>query len=347
MSRERVIVRQCVVPAVVGADGSGTFYSPQLSGQLESIQYIKTDYADTADFSITAETSTETIWTEANVTTATIKRPRAETHSTTGAAALYAEGGTAVQDKFALADDRLKIAISNAGVSKTGSFVITILGGRAFRPPGVPVVPPDEGGGATPEWVPDGATAFIDFTASHYFAGGAVVADPATLFATPDENYGDSFDASNISSEGLAADQPRLAGALLTDANVLVGATIVVELAGAGANSQIYIVDSSAFNFNVFSDVGSGTATLTVGVDSTEIAGNTTVGVLNRIAFTYTTSKLSLSTNGDTVGTKDVGGGEPWSTLRDVVLYGHYDFLRSITIYPPQDDADLPALSEI
>jgi hypothetical protein len=119
-------VRKFVVPAVVAADGSGTFYSPYLSGFIESIQYVKTDYADGVDFTITADATTETIWTEANVNAAVIKHPRAATHSTVGVALVYASGGTAVNDRLALGRDRVKIAIANGGVSTTGSFTITV-----------------------------------------------------------------------------------------------------------------------------------------------------------------------------------------------------------------------------
>jgi hypothetical protein len=119
-------IRRFTVPAVSIADGSGTFYSPYLSGFIESIQYVKTDYADTVDFTITAEATGETIWTEANVTAAVIKHPRAATHSTAGVASLYAGSGTAVNDYVALGRDRVKIVIGTAGDTKTGSFVITV-----------------------------------------------------------------------------------------------------------------------------------------------------------------------------------------------------------------------------
>jgi hypothetical protein len=118
-------IRKFVVPAVVAADGSGTFYSPYLSGFIESIQYVKTDYADTVDFTITADATTETIWTEANVTAAAIKHPLAAAHSTVGVAATF-DGTRPVLAKVALGRDRVKIAIANAGVSTTGSFTITV-----------------------------------------------------------------------------------------------------------------------------------------------------------------------------------------------------------------------------
>lgn len=118
--------RRFTVAAVVAADGTGTFYSPYLSGLLESIQYVKTDYANGVDFTITAEATGETLWTESDVNAAVTKRPRAAVHSTAGVAALYASGGTAVTDKIALSRDRVKIVIASGGTSTTGSFVITI-----------------------------------------------------------------------------------------------------------------------------------------------------------------------------------------------------------------------------
>lgn len=119
-------LRRFVVPAVSAADGSGTFYSPYISGFIEAIQYVKTDYTDGVDFTITAEATGETIWTESNVNAAVIKHPRAATHSTAGVAELYAAGGTAVSGKLALSRDRVKIVLASAGNAKTGSFTITV-----------------------------------------------------------------------------------------------------------------------------------------------------------------------------------------------------------------------------
>jgi hypothetical protein len=119
-------IRRFVVPAVVAADGTGTFYSPTLSGFIESIQYVKTDYANGVDFTITAEATGEGIWAESDVNAAVIKHPRAATHSTAGVASLYAGSGTAVNDYIALGRDRVKIVIAQGGVSTTGSFTITV-----------------------------------------------------------------------------------------------------------------------------------------------------------------------------------------------------------------------------
>lgn len=119
-------VRKFTVPATTDSSGDATVYSPYLSGHLESIQYVKTDFADGVDFTITSDVAGESLWVDTNINAAEVVRPRAATHTNAGAAALYAAGGTPVQDKFALSRDRVKIVVGSGGDTKTGSFVITI-----------------------------------------------------------------------------------------------------------------------------------------------------------------------------------------------------------------------------
>lgn len=119
-------VRKFTVPVTTNGSGAATAYSPYLSGYISSVQYVKTDFADGVDFTITAEATGENIWTDTNVNAAEVVRPRAPTHSTAGVAALYAAGGTAVNDRIALGRDRVKIVIASGGDTKTGTFVITV-----------------------------------------------------------------------------------------------------------------------------------------------------------------------------------------------------------------------------
>lgn len=123
-------IRKFTVPVTTNGSGVATAYSPFLSGYISSIQYVKTDYADGVDFTITSEATGENLWTESNVNAAAVRRPRAATHSTAGVAALYASGGTAVNDRIALARDRVKIVLAQGGDTKSGSFVITVDDGR-------------------------------------------------------------------------------------------------------------------------------------------------------------------------------------------------------------------------
>lgn len=120
-----MVTRSFLIPAVSIADGSGTFYSPYLSGKLESIQYIKTDYTNGVDFTITSEATGDTIWTESDVNAAAIKRPRTACHSTVGVAATL-DGTRPMLDKIALSRDRVKIVIGSAGDSKIGAFRVIV-----------------------------------------------------------------------------------------------------------------------------------------------------------------------------------------------------------------------------
>jgi hypothetical protein len=119
-------LRKFVVPVTTASDGSATVYTPYLSGYLHQIQYVKTNFTDGVDFTITAEATGETIWTESNVNAAAVKAPRQATHSTAGVASLYASGGTAVNDRIALSRDRVKIVIASGGNATTGSFTVVI-----------------------------------------------------------------------------------------------------------------------------------------------------------------------------------------------------------------------------
>lgn len=119
-------VRRFVVSVTTASDGSYTGYSPYLSGKLHQIEYVKTNFTDGVDFTITAEATGATLWTEANVNAAKVCAPRIATHSNAGVAALYASGGTAVNDKYALGRDRVKIVIASGGNATTGAFHILV-----------------------------------------------------------------------------------------------------------------------------------------------------------------------------------------------------------------------------
>lgn len=120
------MIRRFTVDVVTDGSGNATVYSPYLSGYIHEIHYLKTDFADGVDFTITAEATGETIWTQSDVNAAAVKAPRQATHSNVGVAALYASGGTAVNDRIALGRDRVKIAIAQGGATKTGQFMILV-----------------------------------------------------------------------------------------------------------------------------------------------------------------------------------------------------------------------------
>ncbi|WP_341989764.1 hypothetical protein [Azorhizobium sp. AG788] len=119
-------MRRLKLTITTAADGSATAYSPRVAGKIHSVQYVKTDYADGVDFTVTCEATGENIWTESNVNASAVRYPRAATHSQAGVAALYASGGTAVMDKVAIASDRIKVVIAAGGNAKTGALHILV-----------------------------------------------------------------------------------------------------------------------------------------------------------------------------------------------------------------------------
>lgn len=121
-------IRRFVVPVTVDASGDAEVYSPYLSGALVSIAYVKDDFADGVDFTITSEETGETLWAEEDVNASAIRHPKAPTHSQAGAAALYAAGGTAVNDRISLGQDRVKIVVASGGNATSGTFHITVEG---------------------------------------------------------------------------------------------------------------------------------------------------------------------------------------------------------------------------
>lgn len=115
-------IQRHAVSVTTAADGSATAYSPVVTGKLSQIRYVKTDFDNASTFTITAEATGETLWSESNVNASATRAPRQATHGTDGAASLYAAGGTAVQAQIGLANDRIKIVIAAGGNVKTGTF---------------------------------------------------------------------------------------------------------------------------------------------------------------------------------------------------------------------------------
>ena len=114
------------IAVTTDASGNATAYSPVLTGKINSITYAKTDFADGVDFTITAEATAQNLWTETNVNASKTVAPRQPTHGQDGTASLYAAGGEPVEDKIALANDRVKIAIAQGGNTKSGTFYVTM-----------------------------------------------------------------------------------------------------------------------------------------------------------------------------------------------------------------------------
>lgn len=203
----------------------------------------------------------------------------------------------------------------------------------------------DEGG--SPPWLPDGAVAFADFTAGHYYAGGAEVADVTTIFGS-DVDAGTTFSAGDISVSGLAvASLPNFIGALNTDAVNGAGRTFLFEFTNNVEGSlQFFLVNAYAV-FDVFymaTAVVSGNSSI-VGADiDLSVSDQQTADGLNKVAFTISPTHFALSINGAVAASQAVMA--PFAQIINAAMSTcDYQFLRTVTIYPVQDDADLAALT--
>lgn len=117
-------IRRHVVTVTTDENGDAEEYSPVLSGKLHAIRYVKGDFADGVDFVITSETAGETLWSEEDVNASASRYPRAARQATDGTDSLYAAMGENVNTRIGLADDRVKIVVSDGGDTKTGTFHI-------------------------------------------------------------------------------------------------------------------------------------------------------------------------------------------------------------------------------
>lgn len=119
-------MKRHLVSITVDASGDGTGYTEITQGSLQAIRYVKTDYANGVDFTVTCGASGEAIWTGTNVNASTTVYPRAATHDTTGAASLYAAAGEPVEDRIPVADEAVKIVVAQGGNATSGTFHVYV-----------------------------------------------------------------------------------------------------------------------------------------------------------------------------------------------------------------------------
>jgi len=104
------------------AGGEATAYSPAgLTGKVEAIAYVKDDFANGVDFTITVEATGQSLWTDADVNASQIVYPVQPANlGATGAAS------TITEVPIVLANDRVKIVIAQGGNAKGGTFHLVI-----------------------------------------------------------------------------------------------------------------------------------------------------------------------------------------------------------------------------
>lgn len=119
-----------LVTVTTDSDGNGTGYtSGVINGRVISVQYVKDGgsdaYADGVDVIVSGESTGAIVWDEDDVNASCIRHPKAASYlNTSGAAMLFAAGGTAVPADVVIAGERIKVAIASGGDTKTGTFYI-------------------------------------------------------------------------------------------------------------------------------------------------------------------------------------------------------------------------------
>jgi len=113
------------VALTTAADGSATGYTPNVTGRILSVQYVKTDFADGVDFTITLEATGQAILTLTDQNTAGVFYPRAGVHDAAGAAATL-DGTRLMREPVVAVNDRVKIVIAQGGDTKTGTVIVVV-----------------------------------------------------------------------------------------------------------------------------------------------------------------------------------------------------------------------------
>ena len=128
------MVKVLTVAITTAAGGGATGYSQPVSGLVRAIAYVphaSTPLDTGADIVVSGNTSGMAILTKANIGTSAVQwHPRAPTVAVAdGSALLYAAGGTAVTDLIPVAEEAIKIVVTNGDASKSGTFFMFIDGG--------------------------------------------------------------------------------------------------------------------------------------------------------------------------------------------------------------------------
>ena len=120
-------IQRYVVTVTTDEKGDGVGYTPAVTGKVSAIRYVKdfsNAYSDDAYVVVTAEATGERIL-EVDLNASATFAPRQVTHTTEGVQADYASSYP-VLDSICLANDRIKIAVSNGGDTKDGTFHVVI-----------------------------------------------------------------------------------------------------------------------------------------------------------------------------------------------------------------------------
>lgn len=118
-----------VIPIVTESDGSFVGYSSVVNGRVLEVRLVVPGSGGleaTTDVTITNEVTGAQILALTDQNGSGTWAPRQATHSTAGAAALYAAGGAAVNDYCVVAESRIKVVVAQGGNAMAGTLYVTV-----------------------------------------------------------------------------------------------------------------------------------------------------------------------------------------------------------------------------
>lgn len=208
-----------------------------------------------------------------------------------------------------------------------------------------------------PSGLPPGAIAYADFAAGTYYYGGNTLSDFLVEDAT---NWGAFDPASLVPGEGLPSEQSPILAPGLVSTLAADGATFVAAFFFApNGNIQIDVTDFPDYTaeyvvlLDTFSTSGigsGGTLHLDLVVDGGSNTSMTTGE--HKLAFTFLPSgDVAVSIDGYAVrAASNEAAGPPSINAMGLAIGASLsgsNYFRSLVIYPPKANAELPALSAL
>lgn len=114
------------VTITTDASGDGIGYTPDVCGRIISIQYVKTDYADGVDFTITGAKTGIGILAVENANASAVWFPRSQIHDSADGSGLTWDGTYKLVDAVGVVDEQVKIVVAAGGDTKSGKFYVTV-----------------------------------------------------------------------------------------------------------------------------------------------------------------------------------------------------------------------------
>ena len=122
-------VKYTVAVTTVSGGTATAYTGSKVTGLINNIRYVKPGsdgFADGSTITITGETTGTPILAITGMNASATKPVRQATCDVLGVASLYdTTDSEPVEDKIAIADERIKIVVSSGGDAKTGTFYFT------------------------------------------------------------------------------------------------------------------------------------------------------------------------------------------------------------------------------